>query len=88
MAQEAVAGELERFLAERAGRLMRTAVLLTGSRDAGQDLPTKPTAAAVATQTMTWSARLRWLPPTAGNIARTLITIPPGFIQVHSADDM
>jgi RNA polymerase sigma-70 factor (sigma-E family) len=31
-------GELERFLADRADRLMRTAVLLTGSREAGQDL--------------------------------------------------
>jgi RNA polymerase sigma-70 factor (sigma-E family) len=32
------AGELESFLADRADRLMRTAVLLTGSREAGQDL--------------------------------------------------
>jgi RNA polymerase sigma-70 factor (sigma-E family) len=31
-------GELESFLADRADRLMRTAVLLTGSREAGQDL--------------------------------------------------
>src|ERR1700683_135434 len=31
-------GELERFLADRADRLRRTAVLLTGSREAGQDL--------------------------------------------------
>jgi RNA polymerase sigma-70 factor (sigma-E family) len=38
MADDRTAGELERFLAERADRLMRTAVLLTGSRDAGQDL--------------------------------------------------
>jgi Sigma-70 region 2 len=30
--------ELERFLAERADHLMRTAVLLTGSHEAGQDL--------------------------------------------------
>lgn len=30
--------ELEQFLAERADRLLRTAVLLTGSREAGQDL--------------------------------------------------
>ncbi len=30
--------ELERFLAERAGHLLRTAVLLTGSREAGEDL--------------------------------------------------
>lgn len=37
MADE-LAAELERFLAERADRLMRTAVLLTGSREAGQDL--------------------------------------------------
>jgi RNA polymerase sigma-70 factor (sigma-E family) len=38
MADDHVTGELERFLAERADRLMRTAVLLTGSREAGQDL--------------------------------------------------
>ncbi len=38
MAQDHAAGELERFLAERGDRLMRTAVLLTGSREAGQDL--------------------------------------------------
>jgi len=38
MADDRTVGELERFLAERADRLMRTAVLLTGSRDAGQDL--------------------------------------------------
>lgn len=38
MAQDHTAGELERFLAERGDRLMRTAVLLTGSREAGQDL--------------------------------------------------
>jgi hypothetical protein len=30
--------ELERFLAERAGHLLRTAVLLTGSKEAGEDL--------------------------------------------------
>jgi RNA polymerase sigma-70 factor (sigma-E family) len=30
--------ELERFLAERADHLLRTAVLLTGSREAGEDL--------------------------------------------------
>jgi RNA polymerase sigma-70 factor (sigma-E family) len=38
MADDRTVVELERFLAERADRLMRTAVLLTGSRDAGQDL--------------------------------------------------
>jgi RNA polymerase sigma-70 factor (sigma-E family) len=38
MADDGTARELESFLAERADRLMRTAVLLTGSRDAGQDL--------------------------------------------------
>ena len=38
MGDDRAIGELERFLAERADRLMRTAVLLTGSRDAGQDL--------------------------------------------------
>ena len=38
MADDRAAVELEGFLAERADRLMRTAVLLTGSREAGQDL--------------------------------------------------
>src|SRR6202046_1211162 len=38
MADDRTVRELERFLAERADQLMRTAVLLTGSRDAGQDL--------------------------------------------------
>lgn len=38
MAGDRAAGELERFLAERADQLMRIAVLLTGSREAGQDL--------------------------------------------------
>jgi RNA polymerase sigma-70 factor (sigma-E family) len=38
MADERTVGELELFLAKRADRLMRTAVLLTGSREAGQDL--------------------------------------------------
>jgi hypothetical protein len=38
MAADRTVRELERFLADRADQLMRTAVLLTGSRDAGQDL--------------------------------------------------
>jgi RNA polymerase sigma factor (sigma-70 family) len=38
MAENGMAGELERLLNERADRLMCTAVLLTGSREAGQDL--------------------------------------------------
>ncbi len=38
MGNDRAVGELERFLTERADRLMRTAVLLAGSRDAGQDL--------------------------------------------------
>ena len=38
MATDRAVGELERFLTERADQLMRTAVLLTGSREAGQDL--------------------------------------------------
>src|SRR5262249_59307052 len=38
MADDRAAGELDRFLSERADLLMRTAVLLTGSRDAAQDL--------------------------------------------------
>jgi RNA polymerase sigma-70 factor (sigma-E family) len=38
MGENRAIGELERFLAERADPLMSTAVLLTGSRDAGQDL--------------------------------------------------
>jgi RNA polymerase sigma-70 factor (sigma-E family) len=38
MADDRAAAEIEQFLAERADRLMRTAVLHTGSQDAGQDL--------------------------------------------------
>ncbi len=38
MAGDRTVRELEGFLAERADRLLQTAVLLTGSRDAGQDL--------------------------------------------------
>ncbi len=38
MATDRAIAELEQFLAERADRLLRTAVLLTGSREAGQDL--------------------------------------------------
>jgi RNA polymerase sigma-70 factor (sigma-E family) len=38
MAADRSAAELERFLAERADHLLRTAVLLTGSREAGEDL--------------------------------------------------
>ena len=38
MTDDRTVRELEGFLADRADQLMRTAVLLTGSRDAGQDL--------------------------------------------------
>jgi len=38
MAAERSTAELEGFLAERADHLLRTAVLLTGSREAGEDL--------------------------------------------------
>lgn len=38
MADDPAVGEFERFLAERADALMRTAVLLTGRRDTAQDL--------------------------------------------------
>ncbi len=38
MADNGMAGQLERLLTERADRLMCTAVLLAGSREAGQDL--------------------------------------------------
>jgi RNA polymerase sigma-70 factor (sigma-E family) len=38
MANDRAVAELEQFLTERADHLMRTAVLLTGSREAGQDL--------------------------------------------------
>lgn len=38
MAADRSGVELERFLAERADHLLRTAVLLTGSREAGEDL--------------------------------------------------
>lgn len=38
MADDPAFGELERFLTERAGHLMGTAVPLAGSRETGQDL--------------------------------------------------
>jgi RNA polymerase sigma-70 factor (sigma-E family) len=38
MAEDPCDGELERFLAERGGHLLRSAVLLAGSREAGEDL--------------------------------------------------
>jgi RNA polymerase sigma-70 factor (sigma-E family) len=38
MAADRSAAELERFLADRADHLLRTAVLLVGSREAGEDL--------------------------------------------------
>ncbi len=38
MAADRSAAELERFLAERADHLLHTAVLLSGSREAGEDL--------------------------------------------------
>jgi RNA polymerase sigma-70 factor (sigma-E family) len=38
MANDRMVGELDRFLTERADPLMRTAVLLTGNREAAQDL--------------------------------------------------
>jgi DNA-directed RNA polymerase specialized sigma24 family protein len=38
MAAERNTADLERFIAERADHLLRTAVLLTGSREAGEDL--------------------------------------------------
>lgn len=38
MTNDRAIAEMEEFLAERADRLLRTAVLLTGSRETGQDL--------------------------------------------------
>ncbi len=38
MSADRSAAELERFLAERADHLLRTAALLAGSREAGEDL--------------------------------------------------
>jgi RNA polymerase sigma-70 factor (sigma-E family) len=38
MAEDPHDGELERFLTERGGHLLRAAVLLTGSKEAGEDL--------------------------------------------------
>lgn len=38
MAEDPCDGDLERFLAERGGHLLRAAVLLTGSKEAGEDL--------------------------------------------------
>jgi hypothetical protein len=30
---------------------------------------------------------VRWLPPTPANVARALVTIPPGYHQVRSPAD-
>jgi RNA polymerase sigma-70 factor (sigma-E family) len=38
MTEDPCDGELERFLAERGGHLLRSAMLLTGSKEAGEDL--------------------------------------------------
>jgi DNA-directed RNA polymerase specialized sigma24 family protein len=38
MAHDPAVADLESFLAERGGPLLRTAVLLTGSKEAGEDL--------------------------------------------------
>lgn len=38
MAEDQAVAELERFLTDRADHLLRAAMLLTGSREAGQDL--------------------------------------------------
>ena len=38
MTEDPCDGELEQFLAERGGHLLRAAVLLTGSKEAGEDL--------------------------------------------------
>ena len=38
MAEDQAVAELERFLTDRADHLLRAATLLTGSREAGQDL--------------------------------------------------
>jgi RNA polymerase sigma-70 factor (sigma-E family) len=38
LAEDPCGGELERFLTERGGHLLRAAVLLTGSKESGEDL--------------------------------------------------
>jgi hypothetical protein len=40
-----------------------------------------------ATSTFSSATNVRWLPPTAANVAMTLVTIPAGFRRVSSASD-
>jgi hypothetical protein len=40
-----------------------------------------------ATHTFSSVTNVRWLPPTAANIAMTLVTIPAGFLRVRSPSD-
>jgi hypothetical protein len=40
-----------------------------------------------ATHTFSSVTNVRWLPPTAANIAMTLVTIPAGFLRVRSLND-
>jgi hypothetical protein len=84
MAQDRAAGELERFLAERADRLMRTAVLLTGSREAVRmSGSTETFGGSAGSFTSSFVTNVRWLPPTRANIAQALVTIPPGFQRFY-----
>jgi hypothetical protein len=105
MADDRTVRELERLLADRADQLMRTAVLLTGSRDAKWvtvrwALYVNPTTylpvriegsgksygGSAATYVSSGVTDVRWLPPTKANIAKTMVTIPPGFRKVGLAD--
>jgi hypothetical protein len=72
MANDRTVGELERFLAERADRLMRTAVLLTGSRDAGHRPGRRP----VASEEPTSSQPRPLRPPGRAMAGRAAFALP------------
>jgi hypothetical protein len=67
------AEELEDFLARRGKPLLRAAVLLTGSQEAGEDL----------LQAALERLLGRSLPPTRANLTHLAAPIPAGFTQSH-----
>jgi len=99
MANDQAVGELERFLAERGDRLMRTGAVHEKQARVEWTLYVNPTTylpvrMVGSTETFGGPARstrfasvtdASWLRPTRANIASTLVTIPAGFHQVSSA---
>jgi hypothetical protein len=67
-------GELERLLAEHGGDYLPVRVYGSDETYGGAG---GPTVSASVTN-------VQWLPPTAANFAKTLITIPAGYTQVSS----